>query len=81
MQKQTQKALVTLGIAMQLGFSIAIPLIVFIALGIWADKSFGTMPLLTIAGVLLSLVVSVAEIFQIIKSVQQGSGRSDGKRM
>jgi len=71
MEKPTGKALLTMGVAMQLGFSIALPLILFIVLGIFADKKFGTMPLFTIVGVLLSLVVSVMQIYQIIKSTQR----------
>ena len=71
MENPTGKALLTMGVAMQLGFSIALPLILFIVLGIFADKKLGTMPLFTIVGVLLSLVVSVMQIYQIIKSTQR----------
>ena len=62
-----------MGIAMQLGFSIALPLILFIVLGIFADKKFGTMPLFTITGILLAFAVSILEIYQIIKSVQKSN--------
>ena len=71
MEKPTGKALITMGVAMQLGFSIALPLILFIVLGIFADKKLGTLPLFTIAGILLAMVVSIMEIYQIIKSTQR----------
>jgi len=62
-----------MGIAMQLGFSIALPLILFIVLGIFTDKKLGTMPLFTITGILLAFAVSILEIYQIIKSVQKSN--------
>ena len=71
MDRPTSKTLVTVGVAMQLGFSIAMPLVLFIGLGIWVDKKFGTLPLFTISGVVLSMVTSIIEIRQVIKSVQK----------
>lgn len=60
-----------MGVALQLGFSIALPLVLFIGIGIWADKHFTTMPLFTILGVLLSMATSLIEIWQVIKSTQK----------
>lgn len=73
MEKPTGKALLTMGVAMQLGFGIALPLILFIVLGVFADKKLGTMPLFTIVGMLLALAVSVVEMYQIIRSTQKKS--------
>lgn len=70
MGKSSSKLLYTTGVALQLGFSIAIPLVVFILLGLWVDKRLGTLPLFVILGVILSLVVTVYEMWQIIKSTQ-----------
>lgn len=70
-EKLSSKTLVTVSLALQLGFSIAVPLLVLIGGGIWLDRRFGTMPLLTITGVIISMAVSVIEIYQIIKAAQK----------
>lgn len=75
MKRPSSKALIATGVAMQLGFSIALPLVFFIGVGIWLDKRYGLMPLFTITGVLLSLVVSVLEIYQVIKSTQKTNSK------
>ena len=42
------------GMAWELGFQIAIPLVAFALLGRYADKYFGTTPWLLVAGVVLA---------------------------
>ncbi|MDP3963282.1 MAG: AtpZ/AtpI family protein [bacterium] len=71
MDRPTSKTLITVGVALQLGFSIAMPLVLFIGVGIWIDKKFDVLPLFTIIGVLLSTATTVLEIMQVIKSVQR----------
>ena len=70
MEKPSSKLLATTGLALQLGFTISIPLVLFILLGLWADKRWGTLPLFTILGVILSLIFTVYEMMRIIKSTQ-----------
>ena len=71
MERPSSKTLVTAGVARQLGFGIALPLIFFIGVGIWLDKKYDLMPLFTMSGVVLSLAVSILEIYQVIKSTQK----------
>ena len=59
------------GLALHLGFSVAAPLVFFITGGIWLDKKFGKMPLFTILGIFVALVVSGFEIARIIKGAQR----------
>ncbi|MDO8557811.1 MAG: AtpZ/AtpI family protein [bacterium] len=73
MEHPSSKALVTTGVALQLGFSIALPLVFFIGVGIWLDKRFSLMPLFTISGVILAFAVSILQIYQVIKSTQINS--------
>jgi F0F1-type ATP synthase assembly protein I len=51
----------------QIGFSLALSagldLAVFIVLGVWADRKFGTTPLWTLVGVGVGLASAVAVVF------------------
>jgi ATP synthase protein I len=68
-----------LSLAWQLGYSIAIPLVILALLGRFLDKRFGTSPWLLLAGVLLSLVISTfAVYFKTIKIL--GTADSENKK-
>jgi F0F1-type ATP synthase assembly protein I len=47
-----------LGLAFELGYTIAIPLVVFALLGRFADKKLGTSPFLLLLGILLSIAIT-----------------------
>lgn len=49
-------------LAFQLGFLIAIPLVVFLAIGVYLDKKFSSSPVFTLIFVILSLLFIIAEI-------------------
>lgn len=69
--KNNQSTWSALSLAWQLGYSIAIPLVVLALLGRLLDKKFGTSPWLLLAGVLVSLVVSTfAVYFKTIKILE-----------
>lgn len=53
-----------LALAWQLGYSIAIPLVVLALAGRIADKKFGTSPWLLLTGVMLSLVISTIAVYR-----------------
>lgn len=53
--------------ALQLGFSLAIPLVIFIGGGIWLDKKFHLSPTLTIGGAVLGFIVSNYILYKNIK--------------
>ena len=46
-------------VAWNMGFSIAVPIVVLALLGRFADKHFGTSPFLLLLGVALSIFISV----------------------
>ncbi len=65
-EKQPQKSSTwfALGLVWQLGYTIAIPLVVFGLLGRFLDRKFGTSPLLLLAGILLSLIISTIGVYR-----------------
>lgn len=65
-EKQTQKSSTwfALGLVWQLGYTIAIPLVVFGLIGRFLDNKFGTSPWLLLAGILLSLIVSSIGVYR-----------------
>jgi F0F1-type ATP synthase assembly protein I len=50
------------GLAFELGFIIAIPLVLFGFIGKWLDQKFGTDPWLALASVLLAIVATTVWI-------------------
>lgn len=55
-------------IAFQLGFIIAIPVIVFGFLGKWLDAKAGTYPLLTLIGIFTAIISTSIWIYRKFKS-------------
>jgi len=55
--------------AFDLGFSIAIPLVVFAVLGRLADKHWDISPLGLLSGLLLSVVISCFLVYRQVKKI------------
>ncbi len=53
--KKEEKKWSAVGLAWELGYTIAVPLVVFALGGRWLDKKLGTSPFLLLAGILLSI--------------------------
>src|SRR6266508_1724208 len=53
-------------LASQLGFSVACPMAVFIAGGVWADSKLGTRPWLFFLGLLVGIVAAGAALYQVV---------------
>lgn len=58
----------------ELGFIIAIPLIITILAGIWLDKKLNTIPLFMIVGILLAITTSTIAIGRKIKRLNKING-------
>lgn len=56
-----------LGLFGEIGLIIALPAVIFGFVGVWADKNYGTLPLLTISGFLLAILVSGVAVYRRIK--------------
>jgi len=55
------------GLVLEIGYTIAIPAVVFAFGGRWLDRTYGTEPWFTIAGVLLSLPVGGYAVWRKLK--------------
>lgn len=67
MNKMPQNVWQALGLAWELGFIIAIPLVVFGSIGKYADGYFNTKPWLTLLGIFLSIIITVIWLYRRLK--------------
>jgi len=58
MMKKSDKQFGALGLAWELGYTIAVPLVALAIFGRFLDKKLGTSPWLLLAGILVSIAVS-----------------------
>jgi len=56
--KKPEKQFSALGLAWELGYTIAVPLVVFALSGRWLDKILGTSPFLLLVGILFSIGIT-----------------------
>jgi|BioPla2DNA2_1021312.scaffolds.fasta_scaffold06347_4 F0F1-type ATP synthase assembly protein I len=56
----------TMQLGLQMGFITAIPLVIFLILGVVLDKELGVFPLCTILGIILSFIVTALIVYRII---------------
>ena len=56
-----------MGIASELGFALACPLIACVGGGYWADGQLGTKPLLVLAGIVGGMVVAFGTLYNLTK--------------
>lgn len=58
------KSVHIIGLAFDLGFQIAIPLVVFALIGRFADKAFDTTPFLLVGGIVLAALASTYMVYR-----------------
>ena len=68
-QKKVISFLTVWALAGELGFMIAIPVVVFVLLGIKVDTYFGTTPLFILVGMVVAALVSSIGVRRKIKEV------------
>ena len=56
-----------MSLSLEIGFTIAIPIVALALLGRMADKYFDTTPLLLLAGILLSIFISIFLIYRKVR--------------
>lgn len=61
---KTDKSFSALGLAWELGYTIAVPLVILALGGRYLDKKLGTAPWLLLAGILISIVVSSWAVYK-----------------
>ncbi len=62
--KEPNKQFSALGLAWELGYTIAVPLVALALLGRFLDKKLGTAPWLLLLGILISIVVSSWAVYK-----------------
>jgi F0F1-type ATP synthase assembly protein I len=60
------KSAQALSMGLELGFMIALPLIIFLVAGVFIDKKFGTLPLFTIVALVLNMIFTIFNVKKII---------------
>lgn len=68
-QKETGDSFSPLSLALELGYVIAIPIVVFGLLGRFLDKKFDSSPVLLLAGILVSIIVSSIGIYSKVRKI------------
>ncbi len=61
------------GIIGEIGFLIAVPLVVLLFIGIGVDKLTGTKPLFTLVSLPIALLLSTLAVAKKVRETQQGS--------
>jgi len=64
-----EKQLNLVSLALDLGFSISLPIVGLALLGRFADRYFDTSPWLLLAGIVLSFFISIAVIYRKVRDV------------
>jgi F0F1-type ATP synthase assembly protein I len=76
-KKDNFKILYALSLAWQLGFLIAIPLAVFLWLGILADKALGTRPLFLILSLFAAIAITAYEVYHWLMPLIKKTKKND----
>jgi len=53
-------------LAFQLGFAIAVPIVIILGIGFYLDKKFQTFPLIFLFSVIGGLLLSIFEVYDLI---------------
>lgn len=59
-----------LNLAWELGYTIALPIVILGFGGAMLDKKLGTSPLFLLAGIALSIIISGVAVYRKIKTIQ-----------
>lgn len=68
-----------LALGSELGFLIALPLIICILLGLWIDKRLNTFPWILLASVLIGMILTAINVYKIVIPFLEK--RSDNKKI
>ena len=65
-QRNKQNVFYTIFLGLELGFLVALPLVVFLVLGVFLDKRFETFPIFLISGIIIGLILTFVDIRYLI---------------
>ncbi len=67
-----QKTVRLLAIATQIGFGVAVPLLIFIGGGAFLDKKTGHSPLFLLIGLVIGLIGAGYELYDLVRKLPAG---------
>ncbi len=53
-------------LGLELGFLIAVPLVLFLVLGVWLDKRFNAFPICLVSGIIIGLIITFLDIYYLV---------------
>lgn len=68
-KKERSAMWLALDVAYQLGYLIALPIVILGFGGAYADKQFGTSPIFLLIGIVLSFIITTVGAFRKIKDI------------
>ena len=81
MKNKDQGSTTALALVAQLGFSIALPMVVFIGGGAWLDGQMRSAPWFLFVGIFLGLLSAGAALYQLAKVPSGQKGKGAGPRL
>ncbi len=75
---QKKDFLYALGLGMQMGLLVVLPMIAFLLLGIFLDKKFNTAPLFLISLVIFSIIVTIVDVrYLVLPFIEKNSQKNN----
>ncbi|MEK7648568.1 MAG: AtpZ/AtpI family protein [Patescibacteria group bacterium] len=75
-QNEQNKQFHALGIALEMGYFIALPLVGFAILGAFLDSTFKTKPLILLISILFAIVISTVLVYRKTKEILDDTSNS-----
>mgnify|MGYP006279172221 CR=1 FL=1 len=66
MKKEKGNLFYAISLGLELGFLIAIPLVLFLVIGVFLDNKFNVFPFLTLAGIFLGILATFFDIYYLV---------------
>jgi F0F1-type ATP synthase assembly protein I len=65
-QKNRFQLFYAIGLGLELGFLIALPLVIFLLLGIYLDKKFQTFPTFLVFAIIIGIVLTFLDVYYLV---------------
>lgn len=75
-EKKSEMDLEVVGRYMNIGYMLVIPMLLGVLLGIYLDTKFHTKPLFTVGLIVLGAIISIYNLFSLVRNENASSGRS-----
>ncbi len=72
-QKKKQLQFFGLGMATEIGYSIAVPVVLGALIGVWLDIRFQSKPKFTLSGIFTGIFLSFVNLYKIVQNITRKS--------